>query len=272
MKTTIFSKAAVLVILIGCGDDNPTVHGDAPPGGSDAPPMGKTFKQVEHLARPGINEVFLFTPAFMAGYNATAPSFNGVDPATLGMVANEAKTVMKALYLGACLLNGTIPGVTADTGVHPAGMKCHAIGTALWTENSLTGVTLTPESVAASDAYAAKVFSQFIPDVMRVDTGVASSAYLSLCGDPSSTPLLCGGRFLDDDVIDVTYNYLLNGAATPTGQAATFNQVSALVSDGVQFYTDPTKNKFNTTPPDPNNPQQFHPAVSQGFPYSAAPF
>jgi hypothetical protein len=272
MKSQIFSKAAVLVLLIGCGDDNPTVHTDAPPGGSDAPVMGKTFKQVEQLARPGINEVFLFTPAFMAGYNATAPSFAGVDPGTLGMVAGEAKTVMKALYLGACLLNGTIPGVTADTGVHPAGIKCHAIGTALWTENSLTGVTLTQESQTAAQAYADKVFSQFIPDVMRVDTGVPTSAYLSLCGDATSTPLLCGGRFLDDDVIDVTYNYLLAGAAVPTGSAATFNQVSALVSDGVAFYTDQTKNKFSATPADPNNPQQFHPAVTQGFPYSAPPF
>jgi hypothetical protein len=271
MTSTIFSKAAVLVLLIGCGDDNPTVHSDASPG-SDAPPMGKTFKQVEHLARPGINEAFLFSQPFMAGYNATAPSFAGVDPGTLGMVVGEAKTVLKALYLGGCLLNGTIPGVTADTGVHPAGIKCHAIGTALWVENSLSGVTLTPESEAAAQAYADKVFSQFEPDVLRVDTGVPVSSYLSLCGDASSTPLLCGGRFLDDDVIDVTYNYVLAGAAVPTGSAATYNQVSALVSDGVAFYTDQSKNKLSATPADPNNPAQFHPLVSQAFPYSAAPF
>ena len=53
-------------------------------------------------------------------------------------------------------------------------------------------------------AYAKKVLDQFVPDVLRVDTSVTSN-YLTPCGTLDSTPLLCGGRFLNDDVIDVEF-------------------------------------------------------------------
>ncbi len=268
----VLSLSLVFAATACGGDDDGVKPGiDAPIRPIDAPVIEVTFAQVEQLARPGINEALLITDAFNAGYNATAPSFAGVPPATLDAVVGEAKTVLKALYLGACLLNGTIPGVTPATGVKPAGIQCHAIGVAIWTENSLDGVTLTAASKTAAQEYADKVFGQFIPDVMRIDTTVTSN-YLTLCGDANSKPLLCGGRFLDEDTIDITYNYLLNGAGTPSGPAATFNQVSALVSDGVQFSENPARNKGNTTPPDPNNRNQFHPAVTPTFPYSAAPF
>jgi Domain of unknown function (DUF4331) len=226
------------------------------------------FVQVEHLARPGINEALLITDGFLNGYNATAPTFTGVDSATLGQVVGEAKTVLKALYLGACLLNGTIPGVNATNGVHPAGIQCHAIGTAIWTENSLSGVTLTQASKDASQAYADAVFGLFIPDVMRVDTGVTSN-YQVLCGAGASVGL-CGGRFPNDDVIDVTYDFLLNGAATPKGA---FDQVHALVQDGVVFdNVNDANNSLNRIAGDPSNRNQGHPTIAQGFPYSAAPF
>src|ERR1041384_5398846 len=195
------AAALALILTASCTDDSKM----EPDGGVVVPPA--TFHQVEHLARPGINEALLISEAFNAGYNATAPSFTGVPAETLNAVVDQAKTVLKALYLGGCLLNGVIPGVTADNGVHPAAIKCHAIGPALWLAD---GVTLTPESKAAAQAYADKVFAQFIPDVLRVDTGVNSN-YLTPCGDLNSKPLLCGGRFVSDDTIDVTYNYLLNG-------------------------------------------------------------
>ena len=41
-------------------------------------------------------------------------------------------------------------------------------------------------------------------DVMRIDTTITST-YLSTCGDPTQPKqLLCGGRWLEDDVIDIT--------------------------------------------------------------------
>jgi hypothetical protein len=260
---------AAALAFVACGDSGTKLTPDAatPDAPGNNPPV---FKQVEQLARPAINEALLITEAFNAGYNATAPTFAGVPADTLNAVVGEAKTVLKALYLGGCLLNG-LAGVTADTGVHPAAMKCHAVGAAIWLAD---GVTLTAESKAAAQAYADKVFGQFIPDVLRVDTAVASN-YLTPCGDLNTAPLLCGGRFVADDVVDVTYNYLLNGAAnylTPGDGGALDKQILALTSDGVTFSKDKAKNVDSLSIPDPTNAAQGHPDVSNTFPYSAPPF
>jgi hypothetical protein len=231
-------------------------------------PMAPTYVQVEHLARPGINEALVLSNANLEGYNATAPSFAGASQAAVAAITNEAKTVLSALYLGGCLLNGAL-GQTAAGGVHPAGAQCNAVGGAIWTENSLAGVTLTAATKTAMGAYADRVFSQFEPDVMRLDTGLTTSGYLNLCGDPTMPlPLLCGGRFLTDDVIDITYDYLLAGAAFDNTAPAQFK---ALVSDGVNYsVATPGGNSLST--PDPTNAAQGHPAVSNTFPYSAPPF
>lgn len=270
--THTFRGAAALALIVmtaSCSSDSPKQGPDAGPPPGDAPPAGAMFHQVEHLARPGINEVLLISEGFNAGYNATAPSFAGVPTDTLNAVVGQAKAVLKALYLGGCLINGAA-GLTAATGVKPAGMTCHAVGTALFLAD---GVTLTDASQTAAQMYADKVFGQFEPDVMRVDTSVTPSNYLNLCG--GSGPLLCGGRFLNDDVIDVTYNYLLNGAAnylTPGNGGPLDLQFLALTSDGVTFSKDVAKNSDSLSKPDLANQQQGHPDVSMAFPYSAAPF
>jgi len=262
---------ALILSAAACSNsDSPGTTIDAPTAPPiDAPPVvgAPQFHQIEQLARPAINEALLITSAFNEGYNATAPAFAGVPTETLNAVVGEAKTVLKALYLGACLLDGAA-GLTPDTGLKPAGIACHAVGGALWTENSLGGVTLTAASTTAAQAYADKVFDQFIPDVMRVDTAVTSN-YLTLCGDANSKPLLCGGRFLNDDVVDITYDYLLAGAAIGKDAPPQFR---ALVSDGVTFSPDDSKNSGNVSVPDASNAQQGHPNVSNTFPYSAAPF
>ncbi|HWO20425.1 MAG TPA: DUF4331 family protein [Kofleriaceae bacterium] len=256
---------ATLSLAAACGgDDGPTDM--TPDAGMDPDPKPRVFRQVEHLARPGINEALLITDGFLQGYNATAPSFAGVDQATLGMVVGEAKTVLKALYLGACLLNGAL-GQTPDSGLKPAGIACHAVGPAIWVGGQLSGTVLTPQSQAAAQAYADAVFGLFIPDVMRVDTSITRSNYLNLCGTGGKQGL-CGGRFLNDDTIDVTYNFLLAGAAITKGP---FNQFRALVTDGVNFSLDDTQNSSNFVEPVPGNAQQGHPNVSQAFPYSAPP-
>lgn len=271
MRTHLFRGAAALALIVTTAC-NSSSSGPVPDGGADpgTPPTTTPFHQVEELARPGINEALLISEAFNAGFNAAAPSFAGVPADTLDAVVGQAKTVLSALYLGACLING-VAGLTPDTGVKPGAIKCHAVGPAIWMAD---GVTLTPESKAAAAAYADKVFNQFIPDVLRVDTSVTSS-YLVPCGDLNSTPLLCGGRFLNDDVIDVTYDYLLNGAAnylTPGDGGALDQQVLALVSDGVSFSKDPAKNSLSLSKPDVANLQQGHPDVTPTFPYSAPPF
>jgi hypothetical protein len=228
-----------------------------------------TYVQVEHLARPGINEALVIGNANLEGYNAFAPSFAGAPPAALAAIEGEAKAVLQALYLGGCLLDGVV-GLNATTGVHPGGEACAAVGGGLFTNgNPLTGTTLTDPVKTAAQGYAERVFSQFEPDVMRIDT-TATSSYLTLCGDPSQPkPLLCGGRWLEDDVIDITYNYLLAGAAISTASPAQFR---ALVSDGVNYSPLAGHEGTNTvSTADASNPNQGHPAVTQGFPYSAPP-
>jgi hypothetical protein len=277
MTTNFRPMIALLAALAlpACGDDgsnnnNPTP--DAP--GSDAPPDAEppavTYHQIEQLARPGINEALLITDAFLGGYNATAPSFTGVPSATLDQVVGEAKTVLKAIYLGSCLLNGVL-GLDAASGVHPAGAECAAVGTAVFEAD---GETLTAAAAAGAQDYADRVFAQFIPDVMRIDTSVDSS-YLTLCGSPlDSSQLLCGGRKLNDDVIDVTYAYLIAGANVTKGPPndGVAGQVRALTTDGVVFdNVDDANNSLNFEEGDPTNTQQGHPAVSDTFPYGAAP-
>jgi hypothetical protein len=148
MKTT--SLAIILALTAAaCGDDGNSTPIDANTGsdgsgsGSDGGTVTPQFVQIEQLARPGIAEALLLSNGFLAGYNATAPSFTGVPAGTLGMVVDEAKTVLKAIYLGTCLVNGAA-GLTADNGAKPSGVPCVAVGGAIFTENNpLTGTTLT---------------------------------------------------------------------------------------------------------------------------------
>lgn len=276
LSRTLLASLTLGTLVTACGDD-----GDTTPATPDAPavidaavtpdaPGPTVYRQIEQLARPGINEALLLSEGFLAGYNATAPTFTGVDATTLTAVVSEAKTVLKAIYLGTCLING-VAGVTdPQMGAKPAGLPCAAMGGAIFEGgNPLTGTVVTAVAMAGAQAYADRVFAQFIPDVMRIDTSVPS-AYLTLCDGASATaPLLCGGRKLNEDVIDITYFYLLAGASVPTGIPAA--QAVALVSDGVQFSSNNANNSGNNTQPDAANTNQFHPNVSTTFPYSAPP-
>lgn len=283
-KVLYTAMSVSLLAAMACGDDHAKIDGGHTPIDSphadgqmiDSPGSGsavKQFHQIEQLARPGINEALLISNDFLNGYNAAAPTFQGVDPTTLSAVVGEAKTVLKAVYFGVCLLDGTVTNDPAQ-GLKPAGLQCPAVGGAIFTENSLAGVHPTAAMLTAAQTYADAGFALFIPDVMRVDTGVAVSGYANeLCGAGSGAPLLCGGRFVDDDVIDVTYGFLFNGVAgVQGGTAPAYNQVSALLGDGVEYYNSAGSNKYSAVPPDPTNPNQFHPVPSQAFPYSADPF
>jgi Domain of unknown function (DUF4331) len=248
----------------GDGDDDPDPPIDPPVD----PPVTVTYRQVEHLARPGINEALLISEAFLNGYNATAPTFKGVDQPTLNAVVGEAKAVLGALYLGACLINGALE-LSPAAGVKPAGLTCHVTGPAIWEGGTLGGTVLTAASKTAAAEYATKVFDQFILDVMRIDTdNPIDTGYLNLCDNATSKPLLCGGRRLSDDTIDITFNYLINGAGTTKGP---FDQVRALTGDGVNFSATDANNYGSVINSVPSNAQQFHPAVSNVFPYSAPP-
>jgi hypothetical protein len=306
LSNNLFRSAFALVIAVSaaaCGDDAPAgaecgagttltageCVADAECGAGTADPDMTTYRQVEQLGRPGIAEALLISPAFLEGYNATAPSFAGAPPAAVAAISAEAKTVLKAIFHGTCLLNGLLT-LTAANGAQPAGVPCGQVGGAVFTGgNALTGTVIDPAQVTAANTYADKVFGQFITDVLRIDTAV-TSAYLTPCNATlaAGMPLLCGGRKLNDDVIDITYFYLLAGASVPVPAqtaGAVQNQVIALVTDGVFFTDDNAGNSgisYMGTPlgtPDPTNRNQFHEsctncgpqAISATFPYSAPP-
>jgi hypothetical protein len=233
------------------------------------------FVQVEHLGRPGLNEALLITDGYLNGYNATAPSFAGVDSTTLGLVVGQAKTVLKAIYLGTCLLDG-VAGITtanAANGLQPGGLTCVATGTDMFSDAG--GTTLKTTVAAQATTYADTVFGLFEPDVMRIDTSVPSE-YVTFCG--TGGPGLCGGRLLTDDVIDDTLNFLLSGAALkfdPTAPNDTTKsspaQFRALASDGVGFSAT-TDGAGQLSTFDTSNPGQGHNEVLAAFPYAAPPY
>ena len=242
-----------------------------------------SYRQIEFLGRPGIGEALLITPGYLNAYNAVAPSFTGASAADVAAVGGEVKTVLKALYLGACLLNGLV-SFDGTTGVHPGGTVCVQSGGNIFTnDNALTGTTLDTNVAAAASAYADRVYSQFETDALRINTAVPSG-YLTPCSSTLATgiPLLCGGRLLNDDVIDVTYFYLLAGAMVPTGTTGNplaLAQTIALVSDGVFFSGTPGENSNALGTPNTSNPNQFKQScpncgpttIGTTFPYSAPP-
>jgi hypothetical protein len=147
---------------------------------------GPPLVQTERLARPGINEALVLSDKRLAQFNSIGPDKDLSDAAA--PVRAEAVAVLT---------------------------KINEYGTA----NGLAA-----PSVAA-------VATGFLPDVMRIDTSksvaVGASAYNSdfvIVEGSTDGAMLTGGRKLEDDVIDITLSYLLNG--DPSG---------ASVKDGVTY-------------------------------------
>lgn len=94
------------------------------------------------------------------------------------------------------------------------------------------------------DLTSADAIGAFVPDVMRINTAIASGygAALNAFGSP------VGGRRITDDVIDITLSYLVTG------------NPAAGVSDGVSFGGVAG-----------NEAQPGHTAPSMTFPFLAAP-
>lgn len=164
---TLFAAAT---LSVGCGGS--TVANQQP-----TPPTQTQFRQVEQLARPGINEALLFTNNFLNTYNAVSPAFIRAALAN----ANSAEGIAAAPVL--------------------------AEATAVL--NILTN--LDPNNGPTT----AQVIIAFLPDVMRIDTtlniavgGVAYNSAVNVNGS------LVGGRKLLDDVVDITLDTLTGGVVT----------------------------------------------------------
>ncbi len=147
---------------------------------------GPAMVQTERLARPGINEALVLSDKRLAQFNSISPD-KDLSPVA-APVREEAVAVLTKLNE-----YGKANGLAAPS-----------VG---------------------------DVATGFLPDVMRIDTSksvaIGTAAYNSdfvIVEGSTAGAMLTGGRKLEDDVIDVTLSYLLNG--DPSG---------ASVKDGVTY-------------------------------------
>ncbi len=195
---------------------------------SDSSSSGDGFVQIERLARPAINEGLILSNANLNAFNSIAPSLDlESSNSAVAAVLNEAVAVLTVVFDVATNAGTAPPAVTAVAG-------------------------------------------QFLPDVMRISVDDAhygtlhtvtfnvdrtsnsrqnEVAYTSCVSLTSGAPLLCGGRKIRDDVIDITLSYLVNGAAGAAPGTAMPNAVPTyLVSDAVNYAASHTGSLLTTFP------------------------
>lgn len=209
-KLIIISALTVLIAAVSLQ----SCSGSSSFGGSASSNSGL---QIERLARPAINEGLVLSNANLNAFNSIAPSFDlRSDISAVSAVLTEASAVLTVVF------------------------------------NLGTNAMLTPPSVNT-------VVSQFLPDVMRISVDDAhygtlhalnansdrtsnsrqnEVAYTACVSLTSGAPLLCGGRKIRDDVIDITLSYLAGGAAQAAPAAGTPTNVpSYAVSDAISYTT-----------------------------------
>ncbi|MEK7358520.1 MAG: DUF4331 family protein [Bdellovibrionota bacterium] len=140
---------------------------------------GVKYQQIERLGRPGINEALVLSNDKLIAFNSIGPDLDlAVSNATVLEVLKEASA---ALDLFDSLAGGDNFGNGFDS----------------------------------------QVVAGFLPDVMRIDTSkvipVGTAGYTGdlILVDGTQAAMLTGGRKLEDDVIDITLNYLV--LANPAG-------------------------------------------------------
>ncbi len=177
-------------------------------------PNDAGYTQIERLARPAINEGTVAT-------NDNLNAFNSIPP-SLDLSANPAVVAVRTEVVNTLNVFDSLE--TANAG----------------------------DPTAADDNMANRVASGFLPDVMRIDTSTTVAAngvaYIACAADSENNAdlandfILCGGRKIEDDVVDITLNYLVLGDPAAT-----------TLSDFIAYADN-------------------HKAVLAGFPYLAQPW
>lgn len=153
-----------------------------------------TYRQIERLGRPGVNEAFVITSTKHAAFNAIAPSSDLSSDSGVAAVRTEVVTVLTKLkeYGDANITTQAATVANTAGGFLPDMIRIN-------TANAFTTTTVT---TSATNTYPGAYGSDF--------TGTAPT---SPDVDRSDPLRLTGGRMITDDVIDVTYSYLLAGLA-----------------------------------------------------------
>ena len=224
-----------------------------------------TYRQIERLARPAINEGLVRGNDNLNAFNAVPPTAD-LTPVAAAVIA-DASVTLQALYAGACFINGalTVAYGGGAPQLKPAGLTCQATGLNVLNANR---IGLNSAFTTAATTYVNAVAGLFLPDVMRVDT-TAASGYGTLCNaGASGSPGLCGGRTLTDPVMDITFAFLLNGELAPSAVSSIRNGTFQAASTSDATCAVPGGPCTNT-----NNSQQGHKAVNyNAMPFSPAPY
>lgn len=214
-----FVLPSAMLILASCskGKASHSVNNDVP------------LVQIERLGRPAINEGLVLS-------NANLNAFNSITPAS---DLNSSNTAVAAVLNEASAVLGVVYNLGINAG-------------------------LTPPLVS-------DVVSQFLPDVLRISVDDAhygalhtvtangdrtsnskqnEVAYTACVSLTAGSPLLCGGRKIRDDVIDITLSYLANGAASAAPEAGTPNNIPVYpVSDAISYSSSHSGSPLLTTFP-----------------------
>lgn len=210
MKKLILTLIISSTVLAGCSGSS-TSFTPTP-----APTVEAEYVQIERLARPAINEGLVLSNDNLNAFNSIPPSLDlRSDIPAVAAVLNEAVAVLSVVF------------------------------------NLGTNAGLTPPAVG-------DVAGQFLPDVVRIsvddahygtlhtvqanasrsgDSDQNEVAYTSCVSLVSGSPLLCGGRKIRDDVIDITLSYLAGGAGFAAPAASPGDIPSYLVSDQISYST-----------------------------------
>lgn len=184
------------------------------------------YRQIERLGRPGINEALVLSSAHHAAFNSIAPTLDLSSDATVAAVRADVVAVLTAIKAYA-----TANGITSASTVNNTAGGFLPDVIRINTANNFTPTTVTSTALNTYPGAYGSDYAGTAPTPTDVDRA-----------DPLR---LTGGRMITDDVIDVTYSYLIAGLA---GQ----------ISDGVSY--------CGTT----GNPGQGHHALtgwsSQAFP------
>jgi hypothetical protein len=194
-----------------------TVFASCGISGTDATsPATTSYVQIERLARPAVNEGLVLSNANLNAFNSIPPSLDLDSSITaVAAVQGEAVTVINVVRALGTAAGGT-PPATGD------------------------------------------VVAQFLPDVTRISVDDAhygtlhnlaanvdrtsnsrqgEVGYTACVSVTSGAPLLCGGRKIRDDVIDITLSYIALGAGAAAPGASDGAVVSYTVTDQVGYTT-----------------------------------
>lgn len=180
-----------------------------------------SYVQIERLGRPAVNEGLVLSNANLNAFNSIPPSYDlRSDIAAVAAVQGEATTVINVVRALGTAAGGTPPATATVVGQFLPDVTRISVDDTHYTSNPLTGNPLTANVDRTSNSRQGEV------------------AYTACVSVTSGAPLLCGGRKIRDDVIDITLSYIALGAAAAIpGGVSAGAVVNYTVTDAVNYTT-----------------------------------